>query len=104
MPDHLDRTTELELSRAVLTILAERRSGAASVGELIREIPQHLRLTDADMEQSGTRPNEAVWEQRVRNINSHKGVQGNYIYEGYLEAIRGGLKITDAGRLRNQRL
>lgn len=103
MPDHLNRTTEFEISRVVLSILASRPNGSASVGELVSEIPRYLNLTRTDLDQSESRPNEANWEQRVRNITSHKGTPGNYIYEGFLKPIPGGLCITEAGRLRNQR-
>jgi len=42
---------------------------------------------------SPTRQNEAVWEQQVRNITSHKKTPGNAIYEGKLVAIPGGLAL-----------
>ncbi len=52
------------------------------------------------MKQSETRPNEAIWEQQVRNITSHKNSPGNAIYEGKLAAIPGGLALpTSPSRL-----
>jgi len=102
MPDNQNRTTELELSRVVLEILAEMPNGSAAISQLIGRIPQRIALTAEDLAQSETRPNEAVWEQRVRNITSHKNTPGNYIYEGFLEQIAGGLRITEAGRLHLQ--
>ncbi|MCX8282447.1 hypothetical protein OSJ77_19845 [Phyllobacterium sp. 0TCS1.6C] len=98
MPDALNRTTEAELSACVLQILSERDDGSASFGQLIDEIPNRLPLTPEDFVQSGTRPHEAVWEQRVRNIKSHKENEGNAIADGYLEEIPAGLRITEAGR------
>lgn len=100
MPDEYNRTTEAELSEVVLQILAEVPNGQASFGELIAKIPQRLNLTSEDLTASQTRPGEAVWEQRVRNIKSHKNAFGNIINEGYAIEIPGGLQITEAGRRR----
>lgn len=98
MPDANNRTTEAELSSVVLEILYDHELGEMNIQDLIREIPNRLNLTQPDQQLSGTRPNEEVWEQRVRNIQSHHGVAGNYIAEGFLEHVKGGLRITPAGR------
>lgn len=95
-------TTEKQLSEIVEDILVERPNGEASISFLIIEIPKRIALTEEDYRESPTRPNEAVWEQRVRNITSHKGSSGNFINLGYLEQIDSGLRITEAGR-RHQR-
>lgn len=93
------RTTEAEISQVVLRILVDRPNGEAEQSNIKEMIPQFIRLTQDDCAQSETRPNEEVWEQLVRNIVSHKEVEGNYIAEGYLESPRRGwLRITDAGR------
>jgi len=91
-------TSEAELSVAVLQILSQRPNGEASFGELIALIPTTITLTRSDLTASTTRPNEAVWEQRVRNIRSHKNSEGNFIHDGYLEEVNSGLRITPAGR------
>lgn len=96
-------TTERELSEIVLDILAERPNGEASIAALIHEIPNRIGLTQADYAGSATRPNEAMWEQRVRNITSHKSASTNFIRRGYLEQVDGGLRITDTGRARQRR-
>ncbi|GLQ80213.1 hypothetical protein GCM10007881_37320 [Mesorhizobium huakuii] len=77
----------------------DRPNGEAPIAALIQEIPNRINLTADDYLGSQTRPNEAIWEQRVRNITSHKGSSRNFIYRGYLEQIDGGLRITAAGRL-----
>jgi hypothetical protein len=69
---------------------------------LKKEIPKHLKLSAADLAGSKTRRNEAMWEQQIRNITSHHKSPGNFIYEGFLERIKGGLRLTDAGYLRLQ--
>lgn len=91
-------TSERELSIIVVRILANKASGEASIQELIDEIPSHITLTADDKKPSLTRDGEQLWEQRVRNITSHKTTPTNFIYKGYLSQIPGGLKITDAGR------
>lgn len=88
----MSRVTEDEVARAVEAIL-KAGSGRATIQDLIREIPNHLTLSEEDLKQSETRPNEAVWEQQVRNITSHKASPGNAIYEGWLVAIPGGLAL-----------
>lgn len=98
MPDAHNRTTEAEFSEAILRILAKTGSGKAQYSALIAILPGKVALTDEDRMQSDERPNEELWEQRVRNITSHKTAVGNYIADGYLTAIPGGLAITDAGR------
>lgn len=99
MPDTNNRTTEAEISWAVLTILYDDPAGEMSVHDLIEEIPNRIQLTPEDRQQSTTRDNEEIWEQRVRNIQSHHKSAGNYIAEGFLEHIQSGLRITAAGRL-----
>lgn len=94
-----DRTTEHEISIAVLRIAAERPDGVATLHMIKRLIPDLLDLTAADRVQSTTRPNEEMWEQQIRNIKSHFDVPGNIIHEGYAKHIpRVGYEITDSGR------
>ncbi|MDX0667241.1 hypothetical protein GOD61_30865 [Sinorhizobium medicae] len=100
MPDERNRTTESEIAEGVLTILSLRQSGKGYFEDLFRTLPKVLDLTDEDLARSESRPAEAVWQQRLRNITSHKGSEGNYITEGYLVDIDGGLMITDGGRRR----
>lgn len=103
MADGNHTTTENELAEAVLTILADKPNGRCRYSELYDTIPKVVNLTASDREQSPTRPNEQMWQQRLRNIRSHHGAEGNYITEGYLVAFDGGLEITDAGRRRAAR-
>jgi hypothetical protein len=94
------RTGELEISEAALRVMAAKPSGEVTIQELVKSVPSFVSLTDADMATSSTRPNEAVWEQIVRNIVSHKNTEGNIIADGLAESsARGVLRITEAGRL-----
>jgi hypothetical protein len=104
MPNKSGRINEQEVAAGVLKYLAQSHSAHATVAELVRVLPDYLDLNDADLEASETRGNEAVWEQQVRNIISHRGTQGNAINDGLLEYTpkgldrHGHLRITDAGR------
>lgn len=95
-----NRVTEHDVADAGCKALATRPNNEASIKVLVKEIPNHLRLSTADLAQSKTRKNEAIWEQQIRNIQSHHKSPGNFIYEGFLERIKGGLRLPDAGRRR----
>lgn len=90
----MSRITEAEIAKVVETILKNTATGEATIGELIAEIPDYITLSAEDRAPSPTRPNEAVWEQQVRNITSHKNSPGNAIYEGDLVAVPGGLRLA----------
>jgi hypothetical protein len=94
------RIIEGEIAEIVEAYLKEKTSGRASIKELVHEIPKRVSLSSEDLAQSTTRPNEAIWEQQVRNITSHKGSPGNAIFEGKLVAIDGGLALSWKRRLR----
>lgn len=89
----MPRISESEIADAIVEYLTERTSGRASIQELVREIPNRIALSAEDLAASPTRKNEALWEQQVRNITSHKKSPGNAIYEGRLVAIPGGLAL-----------
>lgn len=97
MPNN-GRSTEEDIALGALWVLASSPNGEASFRTLVDQIPNHVALTAADRVQSTTRPNEQMWEQQVRNITSHFRSPGNYIYEGHIERIDDGLRITQTGR------
>lgn len=91
-------TPEAAFGLAVMQVLAAQPKREATVRILIRHVPKYVKLTADDQAQSGTRPNEEIWEQRVRNLKSHSETQGNVIAEGYVVHIgRGRYRLTDAG-------
>jgi hypothetical protein len=91
--------TEEEVAMLTVEIATEQPAGIASYARLRQEIPARYNLSVADLQQSVTRPNESMWEQKIRNIKSHFEAGGNFIYEGYLEHVsRIGYRVTDAGR------
>jgi hypothetical protein len=73
------RITEAEIADIVEEILRDHSDGAATIAELVAEIPHRVRLSSEDMAPSLTRNGEAIWEQQVRNITSHKASPGNAI-------------------------
>lgn len=91
--------TEEEVARLAVEIAAEQEDGVATFDCLRKEIPRRYRLSAGDLRRSITRPNEPMWEQRIRNIQSHHDTQGNFIYEGYLEHVpRTGYRVTELGQ------
>lgn len=91
----MSRITEAEIAEIVEEILESRPGWRATIAELIDEIPNRVELSAEDLAPSPTRPGEAMWEQQVRNITSHKASPGNAIHDGRLVAIPGGLQLAD---------
>lgn len=92
------RITEAEVADAVVEVLQEMPGERATIAELHHEIPLRIALSMADLVQSPTRPNEAIWMQQVRNIVSHRNSPGNAIYENRLVSFTGGLALIGAIR------
>jgi hypothetical protein len=99
-----NRTSEAEISIAALIVARDRPDGRVSTSHLKKMIPDHAKLTDEDWEESPTRKGEALWQQIVGNIISHRTAEGNIIAEGYAVYTGKGIEITDAGRAYLKRL
>ena len=93
MPDGQGRTTEEEFATAVVSYLETLSDRRASYADIIAAMPEFINLTPQDLIISTTRPTESVWEQRVRNITSHKDSEGNFIHQGRLVDIPSGLSL-----------
>jgi hypothetical protein len=93
-----NRVSETDVARAVMRVLEHEPDGEAAIGTIVRKLPDYLMLSDEDRADSPTRKGEAIWEQQVRNITSHKDASGNLIHDGYLAVVKGGLKLTDSGK------
>jgi hypothetical protein len=99
VPSRIGRTNEYEISVVVMRAAAAKPGGYVTLDELRTEIPHYIPLTPGDLEYSTTRPGECLWEQLLRNIQSHHRNPNNFIRRGYLEHIPGGgYAITDMGR------
>lgn len=92
MEPSMSRITEAEIAEVVISIL-EDSGPERSISQLVREIPNRITLSADDLADSPTRPGEAIWEQQVRNITSHKNSPGNAIHDGKLVAVSGGLRL-----------
>ncbi len=90
--------SEYAFGIGVLQIAAKMPGNVATFDDLRREIPNYVPLDDDDRKLSLTRANEEVWEQRVRNIVSHRATKGNIIHDGLATSVPGnGIKITASG-------
>ena len=99
-----NRTGEPEISIAALEVARDRPGGWVSTRQLKKLIPQYIKLTPEDLEDSLTRDGEQMWHQIVGNIISHRASEGNIIADGYAIYRDNGIEITDAGRDRLKRL
>lgn len=96
-----DRVTENQVAFAIVQIAKNRPDGIATFDLRRKEVPNYVKLSLDDQAQSQTRPNEELWEQLIRNIQSHHNSAGNYIREGYLIHVPDvGYQVTDAGKRR----
>jgi seryl-tRNA synthetase len=93
------RVSERQVSLAVLEYLAQSVSGEATVAELRQKLPSIIEMGAADFEASESRPGEPRWFQQIRNIVSHRNVDGSFISDGLLSYDGSGvIRITDKGR------
>lgn len=80
----MTKLREAEIAKAVENYLFDA-GGKASIGQIRRNLPFYITLTEADRMPSTTRPGEEMWEQLVRNIVCHRKSQGNAVNAGVLE-------------------
>ena len=79
---------ENDIARGVVQI-ANANGGLCTYKRAYREIPNHVRLSAANLAPSVTRPGEPRWHQLVRNIRSHYQTPGNFIHDGHLTHVPG---------------
>jgi hypothetical protein len=92
------RHDENEIAQAVGAFLATLPGRKASIRSIKDALPRFIALSDEDRALSQTRQGEELWEQQVRNIVSHrKTMEGNWIFEGYLDYEPNFLTLTDKG-------
>jgi hypothetical protein len=62
---------------------------SVTLSELKRSVREGFNLTEHDLSQSQKRSNELMYEQRCRNLNSHKSFPANKInYENQVFTLR----------------
>ena len=69
--------TESNLIDFLTTILEVE--GEITLAEFKRRIPMAFNLSEYDLSMSKTRPGEAMYEQRCRNLNCHRNFPHNLI-------------------------
>ncbi|MEM6625024.1 MAG: winged helix-turn-helix domain-containing protein [Pseudomonadota bacterium] len=89
--------TESELTYPTLGVLADAPGGKLATTELREALKEVLPLKESDVEPLAGRPDTKI-DQRIRNMKSHKKSVGNVIFEGLVEEVPRGFKITDKGR------
>jgi hypothetical protein len=92
------RTSENEMRIAALRVAASKPSGKATTTELKYEVDRYVALTAEDRVASKTRPSEAMYQQIVGNIVSHRESKNNIFAKGWAIYTGDGIQITDAGR------
>ena len=70
-------STESNLIDFLTTILEVE--GEITLAEFKRRIPMAFNLSEYDLSMSKTRPGEAMYEQRCRNLNCHRNFPHNLI-------------------------
>src|SRR4051794_26558310 len=91
--------TEEDVAKIALQVGCRRASGVASYDDLRAEVPLRHALSSIDLRHSPSRKRERIWEQKIRNIQSHYDEPGNFIREGYLAHVpRTGYRVTAKGR------
>jgi hypothetical protein len=92
------RTSEHVMRIAALQVAASKPHGKATTTELKNEVNQYLDLTSEDLLPSKTRPNEAMYQQIVGNIVSHRESRDNIFAMGWATYTGDGIQITEGGR------
>jgi len=90
-------TTEAEVVVPVLKALTHSPTGVLPTWALRKQVRASVLLTSDDLRTLLNRNDQKI-DQTVRNLKSHRRSPGNPFFEGLLEDVPRGFKITDAGR------
>lgn len=93
-----NRTPEDEMRIAALRVAAGKPDGKATTTQIKNEVDRYVSLTPADRLPSKTRPNEAMYQQIVGNIVSHRQSKNSIFGMGWAIYTGNGIQITDVGR------
>ncbi|WP_431283214.1 hypothetical protein ACQW02_28080 [Humitalea sp. 24SJ18S-53] len=92
-----DRLRESEARILALKIAAQQPSRTASTRFIKSEVPKYTELSEDDRRPSSSRRNEALWQQIVGNVMSHKTTPAGPFELGYATRTSDGLSVTDKG-------
>ena len=90
-------TTEVEVVVPVLRELNKTPSGVLPTRTVRERVKEALALSAEDMKPLANRSDRKI-DQTIRNLKSHRKTPGNPFFEGLIEDVERGYKITQAGR------
>ncbi|MEM6310741.1 MAG: hypothetical protein AAF754_11880 [Pseudomonadota bacterium] len=88
---------EQDVAVPVMQILDESLLGELTTTEVREEVKRRVKLDQTDLQPLENR-NDFRIDQIVRNLKSHKKTPGNPIFEGLMEDVPRGFRITERGR------
>jgi hypothetical protein len=96
LSDPVDIELSKDLWKYALLIISVRPGGEITTSDLADALPQYVKLSDDHMVVNASRK-DSKFSQIVRNLKSHKASKTNFIYQGYVEDIPNGFRITEKG-------
>lgn len=85
-----------DLWKYALLVMSVQSDGEIKTSDLIEALPEYIALSDEHLAVNESRK-YSKFSQIVRNLKSHKNTKTNFIYQGYAQDVRGGMKITRKG-------
>jgi len=80
-----------------LKIAAQQPNRTASTQFIKREVPRYTELSEIDRRLSPSRDNEALWQQIVGNVISHRETPAGPFKKGYATWAPNSLSVTEKG-------
>ncbi len=85
-----------DLWKYALLVMSVQPDGEIKTSDLFNALPDFMELSEEHLAINGSRK-DSKFSQIVRNLKSHKTSKSNFIYQGYAQDIRGGMKIMRKG-------
>jgi hypothetical protein len=92
-----DRLREAEARILALKIAAQCPNRTATTEYIKQQIPEYIQLSSHDLVPSPTRKGEALWQQIVGNVISHRDTSAGPFKMGYAVRTENGLSVTNRG-------
>jgi hypothetical protein len=92
-----DRLREAEARILALKIAAQCPNHTATTEYIKQRIPEYVQLSRHDLVPSPTRKEEALWQQIVGNVISHRDTSAGPFKMGYAVRTENGLSVTHQG-------
>ena len=97
--EKVGKLREPEARILALQIAATFPSHYASMAQIKKKVPNFRELSEADLKQSRSRPNECMWQQIIGNVVCHKGTGVSIFNRGWADRIesRKSIRVTETG-------